>query len=230
MPPLTATAPHPLFVLPHDRSRTYLNWARWLALAEGIILLLGAAMMISRGGFSAPAVGLGILSLTLGWQVGRGSPHAAVILLGLSISRGVMTLVPGAPEWWTTFPLLTLLELFVFAQAARGSIALAEPSSQSRTLVRNFLADCLVVAIIGPLAFAAMTIHVAQGEGVKGMGEGLIVLIGVLHFLMTIALLVSGALARSGKQRAQRARAVIYVMFLGEAMLLLKAALAPSFG
>ena len=137
MPP-TLTAPHPIFALSRERSRSYLYWARRLVQAEGVILLLGALMMFLRGYVPSTSpyawlgvAALGILSLTLGWQVGRGSAPAVMILLGLSISRGVMNFVPGAPEWWTTFPLLTLVELFVFTQGARGAIALAQRGGSS---------------------------------------------------------------------------------------------------
>src|SRR6478672_2886919 len=97
------TAPHPIFVLPRERSHSHLKWARILAQAEGIVLLLGSFIMIARGGVLHPsvvalgAVALSIISLTLGWEVGRGSVLAAAILLGLSISRWVMTFIPGAP-------------------------------------------------------------------------------------------------------------------------------------
>src|SRR5215208_132823 len=130
LPMLTAT--HPIFALPSERSRSYLQWAQRLAQVEGVILLMGAWMMIYRSGVahtSRLAVGallLSLMSLTLAWQVGRGSARAAMILLGLSVSRGVMTLAPGGPDWWTTFPPLTMLELFVFAQGARGAIALTQ--------------------------------------------------------------------------------------------------------
>lgn len=199
---------------------------------------MGAAMMMSsRGRFSPITVGLGILSLTLGWQVGRGSPHAAMILLGLSISRGVMTFVPGAPEWWTTFPLLTLLELFVFAQAARGAIALAEPdratavsASPDGIWARRFFVDCVAVAIIAPLSYIAMNIRIPNGEGLHGVGELFIILVGIFHFIVAIVLLVSGMRARSGKQWAKRVRAVIYWMFLGEVLFFLKLVLTRPTG
>jgi hypothetical protein len=128
--PLTLSASHPIFVLPSDRSRSYLRWAKWLAYIEGTILLMGSLMILSRTGvahmnqLAIGAAALAILSLSLGLHVGRGSARAGVILLGLAISRGVMTFVPGAPDWWTTFPLLTVLELFVFAQAVRAAVAL----------------------------------------------------------------------------------------------------------
>ena len=227
--PLTATAPHPLFVLPPERGRTYLNWARWLAYAEGIILVLGAAMMISRGQISQIkiTVGLAILSLTLGWQVGRGSAGAAMILLGLSISRGVMTFIPGAPEWWTTFPPLTLLELFVFGQGARAAIAHAqsEPGTQPTFWARSYFVDLVVAVILGALSFVAMNIHVPTGEGLMGVGKILIVLLGIFHFFVAVVLLVSGTKARSGARWGRRVRSIVYWLLLGEIVVVLRTAI-----
>lgn len=132
MPP-ALDASHPVFALPPERSRAYLRWTQRLAQAEGIILLIGSGLTAVGGRTAAGSatagvgiVALALLSLTLGWQVARGSPRAAVILLGLSVSRSLAALAPGAAEWWTSPLPLTLLELFVFAQGVRGAIALAQ--------------------------------------------------------------------------------------------------------
>jgi len=128
---------HPFFAISPERARSYVTWGRRLAQAEGIILLIGACAMLPPvdpgfpiNPFSIGVAALGFLSLTLAWYLGGGSPSAAVILLGLSISRAAMLLVPGAPDAWATAPILALLELFVFGQAARGAIALAKPQAR----------------------------------------------------------------------------------------------------
>ena len=130
------TSTHPFFAISHERARSYIKWGRRLAQAEGIILLIGSCAMLpsvastlSTNPLALVVAAMGVLSLTLGWYVGRGSAVAAVILLGLSISRAAMVLVPGAPDAWTTMPLFALVELFVFGQAARGAIALSNPDT-----------------------------------------------------------------------------------------------------
>jgi hypothetical protein len=133
MPPMLTTT-HPIFALPRERSRSYLNWGRRLAQAEAILLLFGACSLLDASAasghinpFAIAAAGMAILWLILGHYVGRGSAHAAIILLGLSISRQAMAFMPGASEFWTALSPLILVDLFVFAQAARGAIALARP-------------------------------------------------------------------------------------------------------
>jgi len=152
MPP-ALDATHPVFALPPERSRAYLRWAQRLAQAEGIILLVGSALTVfsGRGAPAAEAAAVGIialalLSLTLGWQVARGSAQAAVILLGLSASRSVVALVPGAPDWWTNPLPLALLELFVFGQGVRGAIALA----RHRASADSFGGNAAAVELMPP--------------------------------------------------------------------------------
>ena len=105
-----------------------------MAQAEAILLLFGACSLLDASAstghinpFAIVAAGMAILWLTLGHYVGRGSAHAAIILLGLSISRQVMAFMPGVPDFWTQLSPLILVDLFVFAQAARGAISLTRP-------------------------------------------------------------------------------------------------------
>src|SRR4051812_45972133 len=218
----TPTVAPPQLALPDMRGRLPLTLARWLAYAEGIILLLGAVMMVGSGAAAhSPLVVpgtcvLAILSLTLGLKVGRGSAPAAMILLGLSISRGVATALPGAPEWWTTMPQLTLIELIVFGLATRATRVVEsvgatgekisarrsfETSPQAREDVpaRNFRRDVVIAGVLAVLSMMAMAVRVpTHNEGLQGLGEELIVILGALNFLLAIVLLVSGTAARKG--------------------------------
>ncbi|MFL5478561.1 MAG: hypothetical protein ACJ79X_06055 [Gemmatimonadaceae bacterium] len=153
----TPTVAQPAVALADAPSRVPLTVARWLAYAEGMISLFGACMMVSSGAAShlpkvaAIAAALGIVSLALGWKVGGGSSRAAIILLVLSISRGVATALPGSPEWWTTLPQLTLLELIVFGLGVRAALAL-EKHEAPRLSVSGTIRRPVSTQVASPVA------------------------------------------------------------------------------
>jgi hypothetical protein len=122
---------HPFFAVPHDRSRSYLAWARRLAQAEAFFVLFGtcSAVDAAAGGsrinpYVIVGLVLAISLLTLGNFVGRGSVRAAVILLGLSISREMILFVPGMSHFLRGFAPLLLLDLILYTQAVRAAVAL----------------------------------------------------------------------------------------------------------
>jgi hypothetical protein len=134
---LTSSATSSLFDVPEERARSFIKWAKYLAIAEGLMLALSAYMIAARptpthttqlaGGIAA----LAVISIFLGWQTGRGSTASVVVLLGLAASRGVTTYLGNAPEWWSTWPGITLLELWVFGQGVRGAIALGQEETRA---------------------------------------------------------------------------------------------------
>ena len=129
---LTPTAP--LFAVTRKRSRAYLTWARRLAQAEALLLLLGSCSLAdaasrdpSNKAFAIGAAALAIVWLTLAHYVGRGSARAAVILLGLSIARQIVSFMPGAAALANVVAPLLLADLFLYIQAARAAVVLAQP-------------------------------------------------------------------------------------------------------
>jgi hypothetical protein len=90
------------------------------------------------GPLAAGVAALAVISIFLGWQTGKGSAVAVIVLLGHSASRGLTTYLGIAPEWWATWPGITLLELVVFGQGVRGAIALAQ--EERRALRRRVAA------------------------------------------------------------------------------------------
>jgi hypothetical protein len=170
----TLTPTHPFFDLPRERSRSYLTWARRLAQAEALLLLLGSCSLFDSGAgahqinpFAIVAFAMAILWLTLGYFVGRGSARAAVILLGLSIARQVAVFMPGAPELANVVAPLILLDLFLFTQAARGAVALAR-SSTVNPLTERF-AEHVAESVAEPVvAKPTRPVAVASGVGSPG--------------------------------------------------------------
>jgi hypothetical protein len=129
---LTPTAP--LFAVTRERSRAYLKWARRLAQAEALLLLFASCSLVDAGArdqsntpFAIGAAAMAILWLTLGHFVGRGSARAAVTLLALSIARQIVAFLPGAAALANVVAPLFLADLFLYIQAARAAVVLAQP-------------------------------------------------------------------------------------------------------
>jgi hypothetical protein len=187
-------------------------------------------MMVSSGAAkhspseAAGAAALAILSLTLGREVGRASLPAAIILLGLSISRGVATGLPGAPEWWKTFPLLTLLELIVFGMSVRAALAVERPGTAPiDEATRKFRMDVVVAGTLALLSMMAMAVDVPMhGEGLQGFGEGLIVGLGLVDFVLAIILVLSANAARKGGSWWKAIRGLAYFLIGAQALFALK--------
>src|SRR4051812_40598144 len=86
LPPPTAR--DSFFNIPREWSRSYLNWARWLALVVAILLLIQSSRLVALAPFIAhvnpaliAAAVLAPLYLFLGYQVGLGSSNAAAALI-----------------------------------------------------------------------------------------------------------------------------------------------------
>ena len=130
--PLTPSSTFPAFALSRDSARSYLTWARRLAQVEAIVLFYGSCSLVTApGGGDVNAVAIvtlviGLLYLTLGYYVGQGNPRAAVTLLGLSIVRAVMAFLPGQTNLGVLVAPLILADLFLFTQASRAAIGLAQ--------------------------------------------------------------------------------------------------------
>src|SRR3954471_2510627 len=129
---------HPFFAVPHDRSRSYLAWARRLAQAEAFFVLFATCSAVDPGAGSVQinpyviaGLVLGISLLTLGNFVGRGSARAAVLLLGLSISRELILFLPGMSAFLRGFAPFLLLDLILYTQALRAAVALSQPETGS---------------------------------------------------------------------------------------------------
>jgi hypothetical protein len=234
----TPTAAQPSFALPESPGTLPFTLARWLAYAEGIMLLFGACMMVSSGAaghspsVAAGAAVLAILSLTLGWNVGRANLPAAVILLLLSISRGFVTGLPGSPEWWTSPPLLTMVELIVFGISVRAALSVERlGSAPMDAATRNFRMDVVIAGTLAVLSMMAMAIHVpTHNEGLQGLGEELIVGLGFLNFVLAIILLVSGNVARKGSTWGKAIRWLAYMPIGAQAVVALVALFGSSRG
>src|SRR2546423_3981383 len=128
------TPSHPAFAVPRDTARSYLTWARRLAQLEAVVLFFATCSLVTAPtGGQANGVAVAIVSmamallyLTLGYYVGQGNPRAAVTLLGLSIVRAVMAFLPGQTNLGMLVAPLLLADLFLFTQASRAAISLAQ--------------------------------------------------------------------------------------------------------
>ena len=126
------TPSHPAFALSRDTARSYLTWARRLAHLEAFVLFFATCSLANApGGGEANGVvivslAVGFLYLTLGYYVGQGNPRAAVTLLGLSIARAAMAFLPGQTNLGELIAPLLLADLFLFTQASRAAISLAQ--------------------------------------------------------------------------------------------------------
>src|SRR4051812_3461343 len=168
---------HPFFAVPHDRSRSYLAWARRLAQAEAFFVLFATCSAVDPGAGSVQInpyviVGLvlGISLLTLGNFVGRGSARAAVILLGLSISRELILFLPGMSHFLRGFAPVLLLDLILYTQALRAAVALSVPATAGPVAVPVVAKPVVEVPIVAwpvvasPVAAAARP-PIAVGGG-----------------------------------------------------------------
>jgi hypothetical protein len=222
----TPAVADPSLALPDSPSALPFTLARWLAYAEGIILLFGACMMVSSGvaGHSsrgaAGTVVLAILSLTLGWEVGGANLPAAVILLALSISRGITPALPGAPDWWKTLPLITMVELIVFGMSVRAALRVERLGiAPIDAATRRFRMDVVVAGTFAVLSMMAMAVDVPRhNEGLQGVAEGLIVALGLLDFLLAIILFASANAARKGSSWGKAIRGLAYVLIWAQAL------------
>jgi len=126
------TPSHPAFALPRDTARSYLTWARRLAQLEAIVLLFATCSQVNgpaggdANGVAIVSLAMAFLYLALGYYVGQGSPRAAVTLLALSIVRAVMAFLPGQTDLGVLVAPLLLADLFLFTQASRAAISLAQ--------------------------------------------------------------------------------------------------------
>ena len=125
------TPSHPAFAISHDSARSYLTWARRLAQFEAILLLVGSCNLIGSAGGHVNPVAIALivtafLYLPLAYYVGQGNVRAAVTLLGLSIARAVVAFLPSETNSGMLVAPLTLADLFLFTQAVRAAISLAQ--------------------------------------------------------------------------------------------------------
>ena len=164
------TPSHPAFALPHDTARSYLTWARRLAQVEAIVLLYGSCSLISgtAGGdvsaVAAASMVMALLYLTLAYYVGQGKPRAAITLLGLSIVRAVIAFIPGVTNLGVLVAPLILADLFLFTQASRAAISLAQ-----RAPVNPFIPvetpDLALKPVLPPPVVAAPVLSFPRPQG-----------------------------------------------------------------
>jgi uncharacterized membrane protein len=68
-------------------------------------------------------------------------------------------------------------------------------------------------------SFFAMNTNIPSGEGLMGVFETLLVLFGFFNSVLAVVLLVSAVGARKGKRWAERVRAAVYWVLLGQVLL-----------